>query len=266
MSLDAFRRAQEDRFFKVEQERDIQSYVERLKREGRLDAVRAAPARSFASSGASALPQVLAHQTRLAAPEKAVVNKRVLDRDFMTKHIIKGQCTGNPMYIGSVTLGSRVSMGKNKWTAGTSSVEGATIFSVHKATELMSQAPAHLDGVESRAAKYMVDNSVMEVAGTKLKLMPDPTPGRAMAWGGTLAVWGTAIVVIGTCRALGIKSLDDVNRVMSETMTPWASMLKTNIEPLKTTLVTANGDLSNNSVNLKNTRFAKDIKAKFSMH
>ena len=36
----------------------------------------------------------------------------------------------------------------------------------------------------------MVDNSFVEVAGRKIKLMPDPTPGRAMAWGGTLAVWG----------------------------------------------------------------------------
>jgi len=263
MSLDAFRRAQEDKFFKVEQERDILSYVERLKREGRLEAVRAAPSRSFAEAGAGALPQVLAHNMRVTAPEQEIVNKRVLDRSFMTKHIIKGQCTGNPMYIGSVTLGSRVSLGKNKWQAGTSSVEGATIFSVHKATELMSQAPKHLDGVESRAAKYMVDNSVLELAGTKLKLMPDPTPGRAMAWGGTLAVWGTAVLTVGTARALGITSLDDVQRVMAEKLTPWARMVRSNMEPLKVSLASANAEGGGNTVDLKNTRFAKDIKAKF---
>ena len=56
----------------------------------------------------------------------------------------------------------------------------------------MSEVPKQaLDGVESRAARYMVDNSFVEVAGKRVKLMPDPTPGRAMAWGGTMAVWGT---------------------------------------------------------------------------
>lgn len=253
-------KAQEDKFFKTEQERDIQSYVERLKREGRLEAVRAAPSRSFAEAGSNALPQVLAMSTRIAAPAQETINTRTLNRDFMTKHIIKGSCTGNPMFIGSVTLGSRVSLGKGKWEAGTASVEGATIFSVHKAAELMQHAPEHLNGVESRAAKYMVDNSVMEIAGTKLKLMPDPTPGRALAWGGTLAVWGTAIIAVGTARALGITSLEDVQSVMSNLIKPWAGMMKSSAEPLKVSIAATN---ANGNVDLRNTRFAKDIKAKF---
>lgn len=260
MSLEAFRRAQEDKFFKIEQERDILNYVERLKKEGRFDKIPEAVPRTFAEGGA--LPQVLAHQMRLAAPQAATLNKRVLDRSFMTRHVIKGQCTGNPMYVGSVTLGSSVSLGKSKWTAGTSSVEGATIFSVHKANELMSQAPKHLDGIESRAAKHMVDTSVMEIAGRKFKLMPDPTPGRAMAWGGTLAVWGTAVITVGACRALGIRSMDDVKRVMGEKLRPWANMVRDNMEPLKANLGTASGG-GGATVGLSDSRFAKDIKAMF---
>jgi len=259
MSLEAFRRAHEDKFFKIEQERDILNHGERLKKEGRFDKIPEAVPRTFAESGT--LPQVLAHQMRLAAPEAATLNKRVLDRSFMTRHIVKGQCTGNPMYIGSVTLGSSVSLGKSKWTAGTSSVEGVTIFSVHKATELMSQAPKHLDGIESRAAKHMVDTSVMEIAGRKFKLMPDPTPGRALAWGGTLAVWGTALVAAGTARALGIRSVDDVQRVMGEHMRPWANMVRENMEPLKANLGTAGAGSA--TLGFSDSKFAKDIKAMF---
>jgi len=260
-SFEALRRVHEDKFFKAEQERNILSYVERLKKEGRFDKIPTPQPRTFAEGGA--LPQVLAHQLRVAAPPKETIEKRVIDRSFMTRQILKGQCTGNPMYVGSVTLGSRVSLGKSKWTAGTSSVEGATIFSVHKANELMSEAPKHLQGVEDRAAKFMVDNSVMEVAGKKFKLMPDPTPGRAMAWGGTLAVWGTAVVTLSACRALGIHSMDDVSRVMREKLTPWASMVKDNLEPLREH---ASMGSVNGGINTKNTKFAQDIKAIFAPH
>jgi hypothetical protein len=142
---------------------------------------------------------------RVSTPARETHVTRQLDRSFLTRHVIKGVCTGDPYLIGSLTMGSRVSLGKNKWTAGTtaSGVENTTIFSVHKANELMSTAPKHLDGVESRAARHMVDNTVVEIAGKKVKLLPDPTPGRAMAWGGTLAVWGTAAVVVGDVQGDG---------------------------------------------------------------
>ena len=83
----------------------------KLKASGRYDQIPAAAPRSFS---ASALPQVLAHQLRLSAPAEEVLERRQLDRSFMTRQIIKGVCTGDPYLINSVTLGSRVSMGKNK--------------------------------------------------------------------------------------------------------------------------------------------------------
>ena len=122
---------------------------------------------------------------RLSQPTVDTHMRRELDRSFLSRHVVKGVCTGDPYLISSMTMGSRVSLGKSKWSAGTvaSGVENTTIFSVHKAPELMAAAPKHVNGVESRAARHMVDNSFVEIAGKKVKLMPDPGPGRAMEVG-----------------------------------------------------------------------------------
>ena len=217
-SIDAMRKAQEDRFFKLEQEKYLLAYVKKLKASGRYDEIQV-PTRAHS---ASALPQVLAHSVRLTALAEEQKHTRVVDRSFMTRQVLRGVTTGAPYLVDSLTMGSRVSLGKGKWSAGTvnSGVENTTIFSVHKAADLMSEAPKYLDGVESRAARHMVDTSFVEVAGKRIKLMPDPTPGRAMAWGGTLALWGTAAIVVGSCKVLGINSMVDLRRVMGETLTP----------------------------------------------
>jgi hypothetical protein len=52
--------------------------------------------------------------------------------------------------------------------------------SFYRYTEVVSEAPKHLDGVEVRASKHAVDTSFVEIRGKKFKLMPDPTPGRAL--------------------------------------------------------------------------------------
>ena len=260
-SIEAMRKAQEDRFFKLEQERHIAEYVKKLKLSGRFDSIPAPKARSVSSS---ALPQVLAHSVRLSTPEQEMHVTRQLDRSFLTRHVVKGVCTGDPYLIGSLTMGSRVSLGKNKWAAGTtaSGVENTTIFSVHKASELMSTAPKHLNGVESRAAKHMVDNTVVEIAGKKIKLLPDPTPGRAMAWGGTLAVWGTAAVVVGTCKVMGIKSMEDLRRVMHAQLTPLGEGIKETVTPIKGWFSNADGT-ERGPMRTVDTQFSKGIKELF---
>ena len=230
-SIDAMRKAQEDRFFKLEQEKYLLAYVKKLKASGRYDEIQV-PTRAHS---ASALPQVLAHSVRLNALAEEQKHTRVVDRSFMTRQVLRGVTTGAPYLVDSLTMGSRVSLGKGKWSAGTvnSGVENTTIFSVHKAADLMSEAPKYLDGVESRAARHMVDTSFVEVAGKRIKLMPDPTPGRAMAWGGTLALWGTAAIVVGSCKVLGINSMVDLRRVMGETLTPLGSAIKSSVMPIK---------------------------------
>ena len=262
-SIEAMRKAQEDRFFKLEQEKHIAEYIKKLKLSGRYDSIPTPQARGVSSS---ALPQVLAHSVRLSTPSQETHVKRQLDRGFMTRHIIKGVCTGDPYLIGSLTMGSRVSLGKNKWTAGTpaSGVENTTIFSVHKASELMSTAPKHLDGVESRAALHMVDNTIVEIAGKKVKLLPDPTPGRAMAWGGTLAVWGSAAIVVGSCKIMGIHTMADLRNVMHAKLTPLGAGIKSTVTPIKTWFAPANADGSEKApLNTVDSSFSKEVKSIF---
>ena len=190
------------------------------------------------------------------------MNHRQLDRSFMTRHIIKGVCTGDPHLVGSLTLGSRVSLGKNKWTA--TGGEEMHIFAVSKATEVISKAPKHLNGVESRAAKHMVDTSFVEIAGTKIKLMPDPTPGRAMAWGGTLAVWGTAAIVVGTCKIMNIQNMEDLRRVMNQQLTPLGATIKSTMDPLRTYFASVGGEGTSAVVmNTKDSNFSKGVRNVF---
>lgn len=261
-SIQAMRKAQEDRFFKLEQEKHIAAYIRKLKLSGRYDSLPVFVAKQVS---ASALPQVLAHSVRLSVPQAETHVLRQLDRSFMTRHVIKGVCTGDPYLVGSLTMGSRVSMGKNKWTAGTtaSGLEpGTTIFSVHKASELMQHAPAHLDGVESRAARHMVDNTVVTIGGKRLKLLPDPTPGRAMAWGSTLAVWGSAALVVGGANLAGISTMADTRRVMHVWLTPLGDSIKDTVSPIKTWFANDDGT-TKTRMNTVDTSFSKEVKRIF---
>ena len=55
---------------------------------------------------------MLAHQLRVSAPPVETTNSRVIDRDFMTRHVTMGACTGNPTFIGYTAPGSAaVSLG-----------------------------------------------------------------------------------------------------------------------------------------------------------
>lgn len=258
-AIDQMRKAQEDRFFKLEQEKELMAYVKKLKADGRYDSI---PAPAPVKHSAGALPQVLAHSMRLSKPMEDQVNRRQVDRSFMTRHIIKGVCTGDPHLIGSLTLGSRVSMGKNKWTAGSGS--DMNIFSVGKAAEVISKAPKHLSGVESRASKHMVDTSFVEIRGAKVKLMPDPTPGRAMAWGGTLAVWGTAAIVVGTCKVMNITSMEDLRRVMNHQLSPLGNSIKSTLDPLRTYFAPYSTVSDNGTpMNMKNSDFSIGVRKMF---
>ena len=254
-AIDAMRKAQEERFFKLEQEKHLMAYIKKLKAEGRYDSIPAPVARDLSSS---ALPQVMAHSLRLSQPTVDTHMRRELDRSFLSRHVVKGVCTGDPYLISSMTMGSRVSLGKSKWSAGTvaSGVENTTIFSVHKAPELMAAAPKHVNGVESRAARHMVDNSFVEIAGKKVKLGIDPR-SNAPAWGGTLAIWGTAALTVGTCKILDIKNMDDLRVVMNRVLTPIGEEIKAAVIPVKAWLAPAGNA---GGLNTADSNFARGIR------
>ena len=271
-ALNVMKRARENEYFIKEQEREIAEYILKLKSEGRYEeAMRrvSSSLTSSSSSGSGALPQVLAHSVRLFDKKftmKEEVNSKKLDRDFIKKHSISGACTGNPVFIGHATLGSRVSLGKSKWSGSTQAVEGTSIFSVHKAMELMESAPERFNGVESRAAKHMRDETFVMIGKKKVKLLPDPTPGRALAWGGTLALWGTGAVVLTSCKFLGINSLQDVNNVMKRTLDPLAKRVKDTFTPLRTNFEKTEWfEQSQNADKFSGSHFAMDLKRKFAI-
>ena len=259
-ALDTVRRVHEEKFFKVEQEREIERYVARLKAEGRYEsAMKAASEAAPTTRASSALPQIMAHSLRLSAVEAVKHDKRVIDREFMNRHVL----TTNLRFTDGFLMGGRVSLGKSKWTAGTtgSGVEGTTIFSVHKAPALMATQTKHVsNSLESRVAKHMVDTTFVEIAGKRVKLLPDPTPGRAMAWGGTLAVWGTLGLTLTACKALGIHNIGDVSTVMKSNLEPYAMALKDRLSPLKSQFAL---DASADSPKFRDSDFAHGIRRVF---
>jgi hypothetical protein len=262
-ALDAVRRAHEEKFFKVEQEREIERYVARLKAEGRYEsamkAAREAASAPASARASSALPQIMAHSLRLSAAGAVTHDRRVIDREFMNRHTL----TTNLRFTDGFLMGGRVSLGKSKWTAGTtgSGVEGTTIFSVHKAPALMASQSKHVsNSLESRVAKHMVDTTFVEIAGKRVKLLPDPTPGRAMAWGGTLAVWGTLGLTLTACKALGIHNIGDVSTVMKSNLEPYAMALKDRLSPLKSQFAL---DASADSPKFRDSDFAHGIRRVF---
>jgi hypothetical protein len=267
-ALDVVRRANENHFMKVEQERELERYVSRLKAEGRYEDAMARASASLelksktASSSSGALPQIMAHSLRMSHGASTTRHdKRIVDREFMNRH----QLVTNLRFTDGFLMGGRVSLGKSKWTAGTtgSGVEGATIFSVHKASELMSTPAEHLSKstLESRVAKHMVDTSFVEIAGKRVKLMPDPTPGRALAWGGTLAIWGTLGLALTACKTLGINSVGDVTTVMKGKIEPYAASIQNRLSPLKDRFAVMDG--GSNSPKFRDSDFAHGIRRVF---
>lgn len=82
-----------------------------------------------------------------------------------------------------------------------------------------------LDGVELCAARYMVDNLFVEVAGKRVKLMLDLMLGCVMVWGGMLVVWGILGLILMVCKMFGIYFIGDVMMVMKRVFTSYANLI-----------------------------------------
>ena len=178
--LDAVRRVHEEKFFKTEQEAEVRRYIARLKAEGRYEsAMEAARRRAPTTSvGASALPQIMAHSLRLAGPDEIKVDRRVIDREFMNRHTVRLAKYTDGFCWADVSASVRINGSRERRRVE----ENATIFSVHKASTLMSEGPKRANTLESRAAKHMVDTSFVEVAGNESSSCP--TRLRDARWPG----------------------------------------------------------------------------------
>lgn len=232
----------EDAFFKQEQEKAVLDMLDRMMKAGRdIKAIKqtAAPANT-----AGVLPQVMAQQLRLERPRRA--EERRVQQFYKFQ---KGNrplwsppamsVLHSPMYVDKATLGSSVSLGRAKWNAGHTTVEGASIFDVKKGVNLASGdgAPAAAAGPIEALPKYKQAKlpvpQVADIMGVKFRLLPEYTPGRALVWGSILALWGTSVVVMRSARALDITSIDDANSKLSVALKPVVSTFQTNFTPLK---------------------------------
>ena len=75
----------------------------------------------------------------------------------------------------------------------------------------------------------------------------------------TLAIWGTAALAVGTCKVLGIKTMDDLKRVMHAQLSPLGDAIRDRMTPFKSYITEAPLDGSP-KVNTKDSRFAKGVK------
>lgn len=85
-----------------------------------------------------------------------------------------------------------------------------------------------------------------------------------MAWGGTLAVWGSAAVVVGTCKVMGISSMADLRRVMHASLTPLGASIKDTVSPIKGWFCPPNADGSERGPMVTtDSKFSKGVKEIF---
>lgn len=213
------------------------SYRERLLRstEGKQRLARAGAAPQLQAS--SMLPQIAAHYVRVEGQQKAEVRRMTIERPVVDplRPLPKA-----PMFVENLKLGSRISMGRGKWQASTSTVDGATLFDVKAAPRLMEGSQSVLP--PQRTIKSAP--SLVEIGSVKLRLLPDFTPSRALFWGTVLAAWGTAAVVIRSAKAVGIHSLADVQEKCNDALYPVAERIYDRLEPVREKMVTGETPIS----------------------
>jgi len=243
---DAFtkrQRSMEEAFFKQEQEKAVLDMLDRMMKAGRdLKTIKQT---AEPTNTASVLPQVMAQQLRLERPARA--EERRVQQFYKFQ---KGNrplwsppamsVLNSPMYVDKATLGSSVSLGRGKWNAGHSTVEGASIFDIKKGADLASGGGSAeaLESMPKYKQVKLPTPQVADVMGVKFRLLPEYTPGRALVWGSILALWGTSVVVMRAARSLDITSVDDANGKLSGAAAPIVSGCATYLSPLKDTVET----------------------------
>jgi len=223
-----------------------------LRRSGMLEAV---PTYSTpqGNSAAGMLPSIAAYHRGISKPIDTHVDKRAVDYTRSTGRILNKNATGDML---GLSLGGHVSMGRNKWQASSSTVEGASIFSVKAGAQLAEEGdllvqraeaaamPGGIKGAGSRALKVhvpapsrMVEPKAKDLLhltdNYKMRLLPEFTPGRAMAWGGVLAIWGSFGLAARCAQSFGIHSLEDVSPKLSAALVPVAQNIADNLIPFR---------------------------------
>eukprot|EP00238_Polyblepharides_amylifera_P012841 CAMPEP_0196595554 /NCGR_PEP_ID=MMETSP1081-20130531/81351_1 /TAXON_ID=36882 /ORGANISM="Pyramimonas amylifera, Strain CCMP720" /LENGTH=261 /DNA_ID=CAMNT_0041920165 /DNA_START=198 /DNA_END=983 /DNA_ORIENTATION=- len=183
-----------------------------------------------------ALPEVLAH----SLPINAVRPQKVRSDQGYYVHNRSSQAGSvfndltRRTYVDQITLGSTMNTGRSKWAAGTLEGADTNIWDIQSAQRLM------LDGSDKYSnpgrLQYVVPRKptpVVNIAGIPLKLLPDPTPGRALFWGTIICVWSTAAALKMSAKSLDIETVSDIKPKLAPRIAEIGKRIKTFCSPVK---------------------------------
>jgi len=128
----------------------------------------------------------------------------------------------------------QVSMGRAKWE-----VHGdASVFSVKDGKRLATTlpdpvTPANATKIErvALARQNVVEMHAVDSSTVKgIRLYPKLNAGRAFLWGSVLAVWGSAVLIIGCRKALKIDTVEDLDGFVNRSLAKPVAGLQANLE------------------------------------
>lgn len=218
-------RAVESKFFREESEEAVVKRRDWLSRQGTLEEeVAKQRASAIRMTSSEILSEVLAHRIKLTPrplPEVRGVDEGIF-RPENAENVFVPYNTRNLVDFG---IGTRVSMGRSKWTQE----QGASIFDTSAGAKMASTMPEGFEKKDVRTIR-------LARAGTTSpfwKILPELTAGRAFLWGTALALWGTALGMKTVCSSMGIESVADVNSKMKEFLSPSGAAMHDTLSPLK---------------------------------
>jgi hypothetical protein len=172
-----------------------------------------------------------------AVPTTRVVTRPLAERTY--KHV-PGTYVPKALATDSLLLGTRVSLGRARWTHDGGA--HASIFSVADGKRLAAEPARHATAWEAARAARVARAAVETPVVAGMRLMPTYTPGRALLWGSVLAAWGTGALAASAARSFGIREPADVGPALEPHLAPLAAAVAAVLEPWRGVLsVSADG-------------------------
>lgn len=233
-------RAVEGTFFKAETDQCLLERAASLGVRGRDASVSGVVSSPTASSAVDMLPEVLAHY--LPVDVHRPLTTKVHSHDYKVHQPQFAKSTGlykeltRKTYVDTLTLGSSMNTGRSKWAGGTLESEPNTsIWSVGEAQRLMLLG-ADSDPHREQRLRFVnppKPQPVVTIANTPLRLLPDPTPGRALFWGTIMAVWCGAASAKLLLHAFEVQNMSEIRPKMGPLVASVGSSVGSVFNPVK---------------------------------
>lgn len=228
--------AVEGAFFKAETDACLLERAAKLGVQARAGAsgVMASPTNALATD---MLPEVLRHHLPVDKQRKLVQLRSA--KDYFVHTPTQGAAKvfhdlTRKTYVDQITLGSSMRTGRSKWTASALPQENTSIWNFRDAPRLMQEGgrcPSREVALRHVAPKKPVP--VMMLGGVPYRLLPEPTPGRALFWGTVLCVWAGAATAKVALRTLGVEKVEDLRPKVTPVVNGMAQSVKQMTEPVK---------------------------------